>query len=329
MAMHDPLDPAQTAAHPSTSTPEHTPAQLAQLAQLAARARSAAAVARQRRRRRLGAVALAVFTGLVCCWLFVLPVAVVALSSVAERWSGTVLPSGFSLRWFERLGSSEWGALAASLEVGFGVALLGTLLGLWIALSLEGRERRGVGALIDTLAMMPNGLPSVVLGLAVLIAYHKRPVDLSGSAAIVVLVQVALILPFCYRCCAAALLPELTVLREAAASLGAAPPRVLLRVVLPRMMPALRASMALGFALSLGELGATLTVYPPGFATVPIVVVGAVERGYYLPASALALLLLACSLVALCLIAARIPRRAPRVPAATMPALDGDGTRAP
>ena len=44
-----------------------------------------------------------------------------------------------------------------------------------------------------------------VLGLAVLIAYHQKPVDLSSSAAIVVLVQLALILPFCYRCAAAAL----------------------------------------------------------------------------------------------------------------------------
>ena len=248
-------------------------------------------------------------TALLCIVLFVLPVMVVALSSVAEHWSGTILPTGYSLRWFERLGSDDWDAVATSLEVGFGVALLGTALGLWIALSLEGRDRRGVGAVVDALAMMPNGLPSVVLGLAVLIAYHKRPLDLSGSAAIVMLVQLALVLPFCYRCCASALRPELQVLREAAASLGAPPARVLLRVVLPQMVPALRASVALGFALSLGELGATLTVYPPGFATVPIVVVGEVERGYYLPASALSLVLLTVSLLALCLIAARMPGR--------------------
>jgi 2-aminoethylphosphonate transport system permease protein len=124
-----------------------------------------------------------------------------------------------------------------------------------------------------------------------------------------VLVQLALVLPFCYRSAAAALRPELTVLREAAASLGAPPRMVLASVVLPQLVPAIRASLALGFALSLGELGATLTVYPPGFATVPIVVVGQVNRGYYLPASALALILLAVSLAALLLIAARVPRR--------------------
>ncbi|BBU29204.1 ABC transporter permease [Burkholderia sp. THE68] len=253
-------------------------------------------------------IAFTGFVALLCFWLFVLPVIVVALSSVASHWSGTMLPDGFSTRWFARLGSSDLDAVMTSLEVGMGVAVLGTALGLWLALALEGRDRRGLGALVDAVAMMGSGVPSVVLGLAVLIAYHKRPLDLSGSAAIVVLVQLALVLPFCYRCAAAALRPELMTLREAAASLGAPPRMVLARVVLPQLVPAIRASLALGFALSLGELGATLTVYPPGFATVPIVVVGQVNRGYYLPASALSLILLAVSLAALLMIAARAPR---------------------
>ena len=124
------------------------------------------------------------------------------------------------------------------------------------------------------------------------------------------LVQLALVLPFCYRCAAAALRPELTILREAAASLGAPPSHGAraawyCRNSCPRSARVLRSASR----LSLGELGATLTVYPPGFATVPIVVVGQVNRGYYLPASALSLILLAVSLAALLLIAARVPRR--------------------
>lgn len=107
------------------------------------------------------ALALAAFA---CFWLFVLPVIVVALSSVATQWSGTILPAGYSLRWFARLGSPEYDALLTSLEIGFGVAALGTLLGLWLALALEGRDRRGIGAVVDALVMVPNGVPSVVLG---------------------------------------------------------------------------------------------------------------------------------------------------------------------
>ena len=240
-----------------------------------------------------------VLAALVAAWLFALPPIVVVLSSLAARWSGTVLPTGLTLRWFGRIGGSDWDAVVTSLEVATLVAGLGTAIGVWLALSLEGRDRRGLGAVLDMVAMAPNAVPSVVLGLGVLIAYHKPPVDLSGSGAIVVLVQLALVLPFCYRVAASALGPDLTTLREAASSLGAPPAMVLRRVVLPRLAPALRAAAALAFALSLGELGATLTVYPPGFETAPVVIIGAVERGYYLPASALAVLLLALAFAAL------------------------------
>jgi biotin carboxyl carrier protein len=117
----------------------------------------------------------------------------------------------------------------------------------------------------------------------VLLAYHTPPLDISGSWAIVVLVQVALVLPFCYRMCAAALKQEIPVFREAAASLGAPPAMVLRRVILPLLEPAIRASVALSFAFSLGDLGATLMVYPPGFSTAPIVVINDVERDFYYP----------------------------------------------
>src|SRR5437868_5874376 len=102
------------------------------------------------------ALALAAFA---CFWLFVLPVVVVALSSVSTQWSGTILPAGYSLRWFERLASPEYDALLTSLEIGFGVSALGTILGLWLALALEGRARRGPGALVAAVVMLPNGEP--------------------------------------------------------------------------------------------------------------------------------------------------------------------------
>jgi 2-aminoethylphosphonate transport system permease protein len=48
--------------------------------------------------------------------------------------------------------------------------------------------------------------------------------------------------------------------RQAAESLGAGPVRVLTRVTLPLLLPALGAAAALAVALSMGELGATVVV---------------------------------------------------------------------
>ncbi len=36
-----------------------------------------------------------------------------------------------------------------SLRIGIGVSVLGTALGLWLALAQEGRDRLGLGALVD------------------------------------------------------------------------------------------------------------------------------------------------------------------------------------
>jgi 2-aminoethylphosphonate transport system permease protein len=246
----------------------------------------------------------------ICVLLFVLPLVVVLLSSFAERWSGSVLPNALTLRWFARLGGDDAYAIVTSLEVAASVSVLGTAAGLWLALTLEGRQQTRIGSIIDALAMVPNAIPSVVLGLAVRVAYHSGALDISSSGAIVVLAQLSLVLPFCYRSAAAALRPELLILREAAASLGAPPTMVLFRVVLPELLPAIRSSLAIGAAVSLGELGATMIVYPPGFVTAPVKILGEVERGYYLPASALAVVLLAASLAALILIAGVRGRRA-------------------
>jgi len=90
--------------------------------------------------KRIGAWVFMGFATLLCFWLFVLPVIVVALSSVASHWSGTIFPDGFSMRWFERLGSSDFDALTTSLEVGFGVAV-------WARCSASGLRLRWKAAI--------------------------------------------------------------------------------------------------------------------------------------------------------------------------------------
>ena len=57
---------------------------------------------------------------------------------------------------------------------------------------------------------------------------------------------------------------------QVAESLGARPFYRLTRVTLPSSSPYLIAAFSLSFALSMGELGATVMVYPPGWVTLPV-----------------------------------------------------------
>lgn len=238
-------------------------------------------------------------------WFFGLPVLIVVLSAFSADWLATVFPTSFTLRWFTQLDETDLQAVMTSFEVAGIVAMVGTGMGVWLALSLQRLEGRWLWGVLDALVMLPTSLPGVVLGLGVLLAYHRSPVDLSDSLAIVIIVQLGLVVPFCYRMNVAALKQDIPVLREAAASLGASPAMVLAKVVIPMLEPSIRASIALALAVSLGDLGATLMVAPPSLRTVPIVVMANVERGYYYQASGLALILLAVSLIALVLVAGR------------------------
>jgi len=252
---------------------------------------------------------------------FVMPFIVVALSAFAGTWAGTILPADYTTKWFAGLGQTDWFALSMSLMVAVEVAIIATVVSIWLALTVKARNDR-MSKLLDSLAMFPISVPSVVLGLAVLISYSSAPFDVSSSSQIVVLGQTALVLPFAYRIIAASLQQDLPAMTEAARTLGAPPVMVLRDVTLPTLAPAIRTSIAFSMAISLGELGVTMMVYPPGFATVPIEVIGKVNRGFYYEASALALILLCLSLVILMAIAYvrfDIFRKKRRAPAAADP----------
>jgi len=97
-------------------------------------------------------------------------------------------------------------------------------------------------------------------------------------------------------------------LREVAATLGAAPGRVLLRVDGPIAARALGLAVGFAFAVSLGEFGATSFLARPDAPTLPVVIFrligrpGADNHGMALAAS----VVLACLTAAVMALAARL-----------------------
>ena len=73
--------------------------------------------------------------------------------------------------------------------------------------------------------------------------------------------------------------------------------------------PYLVAALSLSFALSMGELGATVMVYPPGWVTLPVEIFALTDRGDVFKGAAVTVLL-ALSTLAVLVALARIPMRA-------------------
>jgi 2-aminoethylphosphonate transport system permease protein len=75
------------------------------------------------------------------------------------------------------------------------------------------------------------------------------------------------------------------------------------------LAPYLIAAFGLSFALSMGELGATVMVYPPNWVTLPVGIFALTDRGDVFQGAALSMLLAGATL-ALLLGLARLPTRA-------------------
>ncbi|MFD3545882.1 ABC transporter permease [Streptomyces sp. NPDC058655] len=246
--------------------------------------------------------------GLLFLPLFALPLLVVVAASLATHWSGA-FPSGpTTANYAAAVRGESLQALTTSLVTAVTASVLALALGTWAALAAAALGKRGK-RLLDALFVLPVAVPSVVVGLAVLVAFSRPPLLLNGTGSIVVLAHTILVTAFAYQSVSAAIVRLDPAYEQAAASLGAGPAYVLWRIRLPLLLPSLTAAGGLCFALSMGELSATMMLYPPDWMPLPVRVFTATDRGALFGGSAVAVVLMAATLLVL-LAVSRIRTRA-------------------
>ncbi|GGU87607.1 phosphonate ABC transporter permease [Streptomyces litmocidini] len=230
--------------------------------------------------------------------LFALPLLVILAASFSTHWSGA-FPSGpTTAHYTAAVRGESLQALTTSLVTAVTASVVALTVGTWAALAAAALGRKGKRVL-DALFMLPVAVPSVVVGLAVLVAFSQPPVLLNGTRWIVIIAHTVLVTAFAHQSVSAALRRLDPMYEQAAASLGARPSYVLLRVKLPLLLPSLTAAAGLCFALSMGELSATVMLYPPDWTPLPVLVFTATDRGSLFTGSALAVVLMTATLLVL------------------------------
>ncbi|WP_306322295.1 MULTISPECIES: ABC transporter permease [unclassified Streptomyces] len=230
--------------------------------------------------------------------LFALPLLVVLAASFATNWSGA-LPAAFTGGHYKAATSGDsLTALTTSLVTAVTASVLALVAGGWAALAAAALRKRG-RRVMDALFMLPVAVPSVVVGLAVLVAFSRPPMLLNGTRWIVIIAHTILVTAFAYQSVSAALQRLDPAYEQAAASLGARPAYVLWKVKLPLLLPSLNAAAGLCFALSMGELSATMMLYPPDWMPLPVQIYATTDRGSLFTGSAIAVVLMAATLLVL------------------------------
>ncbi len=194
--------------------------------------------------------------GVVMLCLLGAPIAVLAERSLA-------VGDGYGLDHYRGLAersrllpASALTALVNSVVFAVAATAIAVLVGLLASLVVV-HGRRGIARIFDLGLTLPLGTSAVTIGFGMLIALDEPPLDLRTSWWIVPIAHALVGIPFVIRCVVPVLRSIDPSLREAAAVLGADPPRVRREIDLPIGGRGLVVAAGFAFAVSLGEFGAT------------------------------------------------------------------------
>lgn len=230
----------------------------------------------------------------------VLPLLTLLATALMDRaWRGLQW-SNFTVRHFSFVLQDTatlnaiWNSLLLAGTIGVTMAFLGGLL----AIVLAG-EQTHLKRSIRFLAVLPLGLPHVVAGLLVLLAWYGAPFNLGTSLWILAFGYIFVMLPYALRTCDAARGQIDHTLSEAAQIVGCSPIQSWRHVTLPLMKNGLVTTFVIVFLFVIKEFSLTAMVYGAETQTLPVRVFTYLEGGSYEKTAAAAVLLVAITFVAL------------------------------
>ncbi|ANH07101.1 ABC transporter permease [Shinella sp. HZN7] len=178
-------------------------------------------------------------------------------------------PSFWSTRWYSALfaNSQMLKAFWTSLSLAAIVTALSIVIAVpaaWVMTRLKftGRD------LLFNLFTAPLLLPTIVLGLAILIVFASF--GLLATMQGLVFAHLVVTLPYALRVLAVSLSTQDRACEEAARTLGAKPLTVFFRVTVPMLTPGIVAAAALCFLVSFDEVVITLFLTGPRISTLPV-----------------------------------------------------------
>ena len=214
------------------------------------------------------------------------------------KTSGQIYVAGYSLQsyqdMFSRLGRSIQNTIvipAVSLLI---VVFLAVLIA-YVAV----RRRNVLSGAVDVISMIPYVIPGTVIGIAMISAFNREPLVLTGGMFIMVVALVVRRLPYTIRSSVAILQQIPLYVEEAALSLGSSKPKAFFTVTLPMMSSGVLSGAILSWVTLISELSTAILLYTGKTQTLTVAIYTQIVRGNYGIASAMATVLTVMTMLSL------------------------------
>ena len=205
--------------------------------------------------------------------------------------SGAIFKPGFSLGNYEQAMKKLLGRSIGNTAL-LGVIALAIIIVIAVLIAyLVVRRSSALNNAIDTISMLPYIMPGAVIGLALLMAFGKKPFALTGTLAIMVISFVIRRLPYTIRSATATLMQISLSIEEAAISLGASKLKTFMKITVPMMANGILSGAILSWVAIVTELSSSIILYNNKSITLTMSTYVAITRGNYGLAAAFATIL--------------------------------------
>lgn len=200
-------------------------------------------------------MALRVVTGAYLLYL-IAPIALLIIGSFGQRWTNTLLPTGFTANWYVQLAAdpSFQRAFSTSLIVVCATTILNALICVPLAYAIHSSARSGVQSAARLVCLMPVAAPELVLAFGFILVFSSDALPFLGSIWLLIMAHVVLTLPYLLN----TLLADMASLgldehERVAATLGASFRQRFFDIVLPGIRHSLMSGLIIVAAISIGE----------------------------------------------------------------------------
>jgi len=212
--------------------------------------------------------------------------------------------TAFRVEWGPRglfLSGSAWNSFIATVEIAAIAAPITAAIGLLTAWLLT-RQTFAGRRLFEFSTMLSFAIPGTVVGVSYIIAFNVPPIEITGTAFVLIMCFVFRNMPVGVRAGVATLSQIDKSLDEASLTLGARSAATLRRVILPLLRPAIVASLVYSFVRAMTAVSAVIFLVTAEWNMATTYIVGRVEAGEFGLAIAYSSVLIVVMLFAILLI---------------------------